>query len=195
MPSTPSPSPFRWRPHPADSPDEVAKARRLHPAMELSVGVVLERDLEWADAVITVHSSAMFEALFADVPVFFGRRSLTYRGNDCDRLASTPHAFSTGRAMGVAALEGLPRAARASRTRTNSSRSSEPCVGSSVRRASRTPSERRSTRSRLERRRSERLDRDSLEGLPPRVGEARVGPCVPAFALGALPFSEIGRRE
>jgi len=67
---TPSGVTFRWRPHPADNPEAVAKAHREHAKMELSVGAPLERDLEWADAVITVHSSAMFEALFADVPVF-----------------------------------------------------------------------------------------------------------------------------
>jgi hypothetical protein len=61
---------FRWRPHPADDPQKVDRVRGMHAATELSRGTPLAEDLAWCDAVVTVHSSAMFEAMFADVPIF-----------------------------------------------------------------------------------------------------------------------------
>jgi hypothetical protein len=60
---------FRWRPHPADIPDRVDEVRAMHATMELSRGVPLAEDLAWCDVVISTPSSAVYEALFADVPV------------------------------------------------------------------------------------------------------------------------------
>ncbi len=63
---------FRWRPHPADHPEEVLRVRAAHAPMELSDArkTPLAEDLAWCDAVVSILSSAVFESLFADVPVF-----------------------------------------------------------------------------------------------------------------------------
>lgn len=68
--SSPATFCFRWRPHPADSPDEIQKALNASSEpIELSVGP-LSDDLAWADLVVTSMSSLIFEALLADRPVF-----------------------------------------------------------------------------------------------------------------------------
>jgi hypothetical protein len=66
-----APLSFRWRPHPADAPAIVdALARELGSAVSLSRGVPLVDDLAWADVVVSSASTTVFEALFADVPLF-----------------------------------------------------------------------------------------------------------------------------
>ena len=61
---------YRWRPHPADSPEEIQKAlQATSQSIELSTGV-LRDDLEWADLVVTSMSSLFFEALLSNRPVF-----------------------------------------------------------------------------------------------------------------------------
>jgi hypothetical protein len=62
---------IRWRPHPADMTDLVREAHARVPDVDLSHGVRgLADDLEWSDLVVSSPSSAIFEALFAGVPVF-----------------------------------------------------------------------------------------------------------------------------
>jgi hypothetical protein len=61
---------FRWRPHPADDEAEVARALGRVEGLELSRERPLGADTAWADVVISSFSSAAFEALMADVPLF-----------------------------------------------------------------------------------------------------------------------------
>jgi hypothetical protein len=61
---------FRWRPHPAEMPDLVARAYADLEDVELSQGRQLEDDLAWADLIVSVHSSAVAQAMFVGLPVF-----------------------------------------------------------------------------------------------------------------------------
>jgi hypothetical protein len=61
---------FRWRPHPADDEAEVARALGRFEGLELSRGCPLGADTAWADVIVSSFSSAAFEALMADVPLF-----------------------------------------------------------------------------------------------------------------------------
>jgi len=61
---------FRWRPHPADDPIEVQKAYQGLHNVELSSRSSLQEDVEWADILISCFSSAIFESLMADAPIF-----------------------------------------------------------------------------------------------------------------------------
>jgi hypothetical protein len=60
----------RWRPHPADAPAAVRRGLDAFGPLEVSRGAPLENDLAWCDVVVSSPSSAVFEALFADAPLF-----------------------------------------------------------------------------------------------------------------------------
>lgn len=61
----------RWRPHPADDKDAIAKALSTSPGLERSSpNAELAEDLGWADVVVCSPSSSLFQALLVDVPVF-----------------------------------------------------------------------------------------------------------------------------
>jgi hypothetical protein len=59
---------FRWRPHPADSPEAVSRSAEGLPA-ELSRARPLAEDLAWADVVVSTISTALLHALLVDLPV------------------------------------------------------------------------------------------------------------------------------
>jgi hypothetical protein len=62
---------FRWRPHPADVPEQVAAAAQKAGLTDVSQGVrPLQEDLAWADLVVSAPTTAVYDALFAGVPVF-----------------------------------------------------------------------------------------------------------------------------
>lgn len=61
---------FRWRPHPSDVKPEIERVASQYPAFELSQQKSLDEDLLWADIVITSPSTAILNALAADLPVF-----------------------------------------------------------------------------------------------------------------------------
>lgn len=61
---------FRWRPHPVDEDEPVARGLAKVPFIELSRTRPLEEDLDWCDVLVTVASTAMVEAALGDVPIF-----------------------------------------------------------------------------------------------------------------------------
>jgi hypothetical protein len=61
---------FRWRPHPAEIPELVDRAYAGLEDVKLSKGRPLEEDLEWADLIVSAHSSAAVQAMFVGLPVF-----------------------------------------------------------------------------------------------------------------------------
>lgn len=61
---------YRWRPHPNDDADAVARALSRAPFLETRRTSTLEEDLEWADVVVSSPSSTTYQALSAGVPVF-----------------------------------------------------------------------------------------------------------------------------
>jgi hypothetical protein len=61
---------LRWRPHPADAPDAVARALARIPPVELSQGRPLAEDLDWCDVLVTSQSTALIEAILVGVPSF-----------------------------------------------------------------------------------------------------------------------------
>lgn len=61
---------FRWRPHPADSPVTVGELHSRLDAVELSRGRPIAEDLTWSDLIVSSASAVVFEAVFADVPLF-----------------------------------------------------------------------------------------------------------------------------
>jgi hypothetical protein len=60
----------RWRPHPADDLEAVKRGLALFAGIELSERRTLAEDVAWADIVVSTPSSALFEVLLVDVPVF-----------------------------------------------------------------------------------------------------------------------------
>jgi hypothetical protein len=60
---------LRWRPHPADDPEWVARIAGELPGLERSSGE-LDADLRWCHVLVSSVSSSNLEALFYDVPVF-----------------------------------------------------------------------------------------------------------------------------
>jgi hypothetical protein len=70
---------FRWRPHPADSEEEIMQTLANWEDLQLSRGVPLAEDTAWADVIVSSVSSAAVESVFAGVPVFLQvRPSLTF---------------------------------------------------------------------------------------------------------------------
>lgn len=61
---------FRWRPHPNDDRAMIERALRRAPGLDLSLDQPMERDIDWADIVITSPSSTVPQALLAGRPVF-----------------------------------------------------------------------------------------------------------------------------
>lgn len=61
---------FKWRPHPSDVRTEIDRVASQFPAFELSGQKSLDEDLLWADIAITSPSTAILNALAADLPVF-----------------------------------------------------------------------------------------------------------------------------
>jgi hypothetical protein len=60
---------LRWRPHPGDDPEAVARMCAAFPELERSRGSV-DDDLRWADVLATSVSSLIMEALDYQLPVF-----------------------------------------------------------------------------------------------------------------------------
>jgi hypothetical protein len=61
---------YRWRPHPADNPAEVAEGLRQSPGLARSPSPSLEEDLAWSDIIIASNSSSSIEALLWGRPIF-----------------------------------------------------------------------------------------------------------------------------
>lgn len=60
----------RWRPHPADDREAVARTMATVTNVECSVGRDLTDDVAWADIIVCTPSSTLYQAVLADVPVF-----------------------------------------------------------------------------------------------------------------------------
>lgn len=94
---------FRWRPHPAEPRVQVEKYA-ARGGLDLSTEVSLQTDLDWAGLVVSVHSSAVVEALLYPVPVYV---------HLYPELFDTPFtAFLSDHRVFFYAQEVLPRIAR-----------------------------------------------------------------------------------
>ena len=63
-------SQLRWRPHPADSREAVYKTSEKYKTLNLSLTGTIEKDLNWADIVISSLSTSISQALLMGLPVF-----------------------------------------------------------------------------------------------------------------------------
>jgi len=104
---------FRWRPHPAASPESLPPHVTTPVPMEMSNGRTLEEDAAWADLIVASYSSAIFELLFASVPIFVqlpsemaGLPALAFLDEERGFLDA-----EEGAAKVLAALEALRRSA------------------------------------------------------------------------------------
>jgi hypothetical protein len=61
---------IRWRPHPADDDESIARTLATVRDVERSVGRNLHDDVTWADVIVCSPSSTLFEVMLAGVPVF-----------------------------------------------------------------------------------------------------------------------------